>query len=207
MVDFPDSPAPALVLVMRRGVLIRGYRDWLTEQKHLDLIALKHLIPLQLVLDLLIPGLALLLLSAHTTTHLGCLLKTSGTCNWGARRRANDLYLKLVSDQEPAIVEGRKRTETDREIGNDEVEVYERTTELGSIAMRAVVYSVDYRSKFVTAVMRRCVLADARGLDLCCACCEGWAATFARDEEESEKSEANIPVCRCNGSGRQPVLH
>jgi hypothetical protein len=46
----------------------------LTEQKHLDLIALKHFVPLQLVLDLLIPGLALLLLGAHTATHLDSLL-------------------------------------------------------------------------------------------------------------------------------------
>lgn len=42
----------------------------LTQKKHLDLVALHHFIPFQLVLDLLIPGLALLLLRAHTATHL-----------------------------------------------------------------------------------------------------------------------------------------
>jgi hypothetical protein len=35
---------------------------------------LHHLISLQLVLDLLIPGLALLLLCAHTATHLAGFL-------------------------------------------------------------------------------------------------------------------------------------
>jgi hypothetical protein len=68
MVDFPDSPAPARLLVMRREGL-RGLRA-LTEQEHLDFVALKHFIPLQLVLNLLVPGLALLLLGAHTATHL-----------------------------------------------------------------------------------------------------------------------------------------
>lgn len=43
----------------------------LTQKKHLDLVALHHLIPLQLILNLLITGLALLLLRAHSATHLG----------------------------------------------------------------------------------------------------------------------------------------
>lgn len=43
----------------------------LTEQKHLDLIALHHAVFLQLVLNLLIALLPLLLLCAHTTTHFG----------------------------------------------------------------------------------------------------------------------------------------
>lgn len=42
----------------------------LTQKKHLDLVALHHLIPLQLILDLLVAGLALLLLRAHSATHL-----------------------------------------------------------------------------------------------------------------------------------------
>jgi hypothetical protein len=46
-----------------------------TQKQHLDLIALLHAIPLKLVLDLLVPDLALLLLRAHAATHLGGLLK------------------------------------------------------------------------------------------------------------------------------------
>lgn len=42
-----------------------------TEQKHLDLVLLHHLVPLELVLDLLISRLPLLILSAHSTTHFG----------------------------------------------------------------------------------------------------------------------------------------
>lgn len=42
-----------------------------TEQQHLDLITLRHLVTFQLILDLLIPLLPLLLFSAHSTTHLG----------------------------------------------------------------------------------------------------------------------------------------
>lgn len=40
-----------------------------TEQKHLDLITLQHLVALELVLNLLVPLLALLLFCAHSTTH------------------------------------------------------------------------------------------------------------------------------------------
>lgn len=40
-----------------------------TEQKHLDLVSLHHLVALELVLNLLIPGLALLLLCAHSAAH------------------------------------------------------------------------------------------------------------------------------------------
>lgn len=46
----------------------------LTKKKHLDFISLQHLVPLQLVLNLLVPRLSLLLLSAHTATHLDRLL-------------------------------------------------------------------------------------------------------------------------------------
>lgn len=42
-----------------------------TQQEHLDLVALHHLVPLQLVLDLLVTGLALLLLGTHSATHRG----------------------------------------------------------------------------------------------------------------------------------------
>ena len=52
---------------MRRGRVALG----LTEQQHLDLIALHHLVALELVLDLLVPLLALLLLCAHSATHRG----------------------------------------------------------------------------------------------------------------------------------------
>lgn len=40
-----------------------------TEQQHLDLVSLHHLVALELVLDLLVTGLALLLLCAHSATH------------------------------------------------------------------------------------------------------------------------------------------
>jgi hypothetical protein len=42
----------------------------LTQKKHLNLVSLHHLVPLQLVLNLFVTGLALLLLGAHSTTHL-----------------------------------------------------------------------------------------------------------------------------------------
>ena len=42
----------------------------LTEKKHLDLVALQHLVSLKLILNFLIPHLPLLLLCAHTATHL-----------------------------------------------------------------------------------------------------------------------------------------
>jgi hypothetical protein len=44
----------------------------LTEEQHLDLVALHHLVALELVLNLLIALLALLLLCAHAATHGGC---------------------------------------------------------------------------------------------------------------------------------------
>jgi hypothetical protein len=43
----------------------------LTEEQHLDLVALHHLVALELVLNLLVPLLALLLLCAHSATHDG----------------------------------------------------------------------------------------------------------------------------------------
>ena len=42
----------------------------LTEKKHFNLIALHHAVSSQLVLNLLVAGAALLLLSTHSTTHL-----------------------------------------------------------------------------------------------------------------------------------------
>jgi len=45
-----------------------------TQKQHLDLVPLHHLIPLQLVLDLLISLLPLLLLCAHSATHCGGLV-------------------------------------------------------------------------------------------------------------------------------------
>lgn len=70
MVDFPDSPAPALVLAPARTRCLR-WQCRRTQQEHFDLIALGHLVALQLILDLLIPLLSLLLLRAHSTTHYG----------------------------------------------------------------------------------------------------------------------------------------
>jgi hypothetical protein len=43
----------------------------LTKQEHLDLVALHHLVTLELVLNLLISLLSLLLLCAHSATHGG----------------------------------------------------------------------------------------------------------------------------------------
>lgn len=42
-----------------------------TQQEHLNLISLHHLVALQLVLNLLVAGLALLVLSTHSATHFG----------------------------------------------------------------------------------------------------------------------------------------
>lgn len=42
-----------------------------TEQKHLNLIPLQHLVPLELVLNLFVAGLALLIFGTHSTTHFG----------------------------------------------------------------------------------------------------------------------------------------
>lgn len=42
----------------------------LTQQQHLDLIALHHSVPTELVLDLLVPGATLLLLGTHSAAHL-----------------------------------------------------------------------------------------------------------------------------------------
>jgi hypothetical protein len=72
----------------------------LTEQQHLDLVALHHLVALELVLNLLVPLLPLLLFCAHSATHDGewmvCVLgkgtsdvpsrgrpmRKSGRCQW-----------------------------------------------------------------------------------------------------------------------------
>ena len=68
MVDFPDSPAPMGDVNLWPPLCIIVAE--LTEKQHLDLIALEHFVALQLVLDLLVPRLPLLLLCAHTATHL-----------------------------------------------------------------------------------------------------------------------------------------
>lgn len=44
-----------------------------TQKEHLDLISLHHLVALELILNLLVAGLALLVLSTHSTTHFGGL--------------------------------------------------------------------------------------------------------------------------------------
>lgn len=84
MVDFPDSPAPvgsrsAIELEVRNCSVFVYFarmrqKSSPTEKKHLDLIALLHTVALELVLNLLVAGLALLLLRAHSTTHLGELV-------------------------------------------------------------------------------------------------------------------------------------
>lgn len=42
----------------------------LTQEEHLDLVALQHFVSLELILNFLVPHLPLLLLCAHTATHL-----------------------------------------------------------------------------------------------------------------------------------------
>jgi hypothetical protein len=80
MVDFPDSPAPGRGLVSEAPMPHRRQRH--TEQQHLDLASLRHAILLQLVLNLLVSLLALLVLGAHTTTHLGgrCIVWSIKVC-------------------------------------------------------------------------------------------------------------------------------
>ena len=46
-------------------------RDVPTQQEHLDFVSLHHLVALELVLNLLVAGLALLVLGAHSATHFG----------------------------------------------------------------------------------------------------------------------------------------
>ena len=71
MVDLPDSPAPDARLALVEQSLLDVV---LTEQQHLDLIPLHHLVALQLILNLVVSGLAILLLCAHTTTHFDGVL-------------------------------------------------------------------------------------------------------------------------------------
>lgn len=59
-----------------------GVARLLTEQQHLDLVALHHLVALELVLNLLVPLLPLLLLCAHAATHDGECRRRSGTRWW-----------------------------------------------------------------------------------------------------------------------------
>lgn len=42
-----------------------------TQQEHLDFVSLHHLVALKLVLNLLVAGLALLVLGTHSATHFG----------------------------------------------------------------------------------------------------------------------------------------
>lgn len=42
-----------------------------TQQEHLDFVSLHHLVALELVLNLLVAGLALLVLGTHSATHFG----------------------------------------------------------------------------------------------------------------------------------------
>lgn len=67
MVDFPDSPAPVAVLVLEVSIG-RALRH--TQKQHLDFIALHQFVALELVLDLVVPGLTILVFCAHPTTHL-----------------------------------------------------------------------------------------------------------------------------------------
>ena len=76
-----------------------GGAGLLTEQQHLDLVALHHLVALELVLDLLVAGLALLLLRAHSATHLvglcGCLI---AVLRWWFKRGALKVGLEWQLD-------------------------------------------------------------------------------------------------------------
>jgi hypothetical protein len=65
MVDFPDSPAP--VRESDRGRVLTS--TTLTQQQHLDLIALGQLVTLQLILDLIVTCLAGIIFLARTTPH------------------------------------------------------------------------------------------------------------------------------------------
>lgn len=67
MVDFPDSPAPEMVY--QYDWPNHHADDELTQKQHLDLIALHHLVTLELVLNLLIARLPLLILGTHSATH------------------------------------------------------------------------------------------------------------------------------------------
>ena len=67
--DLPDSPAPDVAYL---AAATNGREEAiLTKEQHLDLVPLHHFVLFQLILDLFIPLLPLLLLGAHSTTHLG----------------------------------------------------------------------------------------------------------------------------------------
>jgi hypothetical protein len=68
MVDLPDSPAP--ISDVSHPSTAQGSTDH-TEKQHLDLVALHHLVALELVLNLLVPRLPLLILGTHSATHDG----------------------------------------------------------------------------------------------------------------------------------------
>lgn len=57
-----------------------------TKQQHFDLVPLHHLIPLELIFDLLIPSLSLLILGTHSTPHLGY------ACCFGGKRSSEFPY-------------------------------------------------------------------------------------------------------------------
>ena len=66
IVDLPDSPAPVEPGLSRQTNI---QKEQLTEQKHLYFVPLLHLVALELVLDLIVPGLAIPVFCAHTTPH------------------------------------------------------------------------------------------------------------------------------------------
>jgi len=65
IVDFPDSPAPVYVQLKHESI-----RTQPTEQEHLDLVSLRHLISFQLIFNFIIPCLAGRIFFTRTTPHL-----------------------------------------------------------------------------------------------------------------------------------------
>jgi hypothetical protein len=70
IVDLPDSPAPVFACQFSASEIQDAFH---TEKQHLDFVSLHHLVALELVLNLLVPRLPLLVLSAHSATHFGGL--------------------------------------------------------------------------------------------------------------------------------------
>lgn len=57
--------------MVRTSLSPQTRREVPTQQEHLDFVSLHHLVALELVLNLLVAGLALLVLGTHSATHFG----------------------------------------------------------------------------------------------------------------------------------------
>jgi hypothetical protein len=116
IVDFPDSPAPVQACQMRWRTNPKTSRP--TQKQHFDLVALLHAIPLQLVLNLLVPGLALLILRAHSATHLGDLSqrRTMAESVWlkGRNVLENGSYKRVGCVSQTAGWQGSRRCPRNR---------------------------------------------------------------------------------------------